>query len=219
MILSSSLPSVVATLNAILQHDNRYTLCGLWGEVLECETCPRVFHLGCTRPRLKDIPDGIWCCPYCKSLDKNLLEEEQQLAHASKNEIEACTGAITDNTSSKRPPPGQSANASLTEQESEKRPTLSNSTTEFVESVFGKEKWKRRNITVCAPYWSMCIRGFACAVSSGNQHTKSFHGTVELQLSNDQCQWPSKLQANISHGISLVSSRYEQWHPSEFRWQ
>jgi len=210
-------PSVVATSNAILQHDNRCTLCGLWGKVLECETCPRVFHLGCTRPRLKDIPDGIWRCPYCKSLDNNISEEEQQLAHASKDEIEALSGGTTGNTSSKRPLPGQSADTSSTEKESEKRPTLSNSTTQFVESFFGKEKTTQKillNALLTDQRVSEVLPAQS-AVATNIPNPSMARLSYNRQMINVSDS--AKQQANRSHGISLVSSRYKRWHPSEFR--
>lgn len=32
-------------------HDETCSLCGGWGELLVCESCPRVYHLSCVEVR------------------------------------------------------------------------------------------------------------------------------------------------------------------------
>ena len=35
------------------------------GDLLCCETCPAVYHLGCLDPPLAEVPTGVWFCPVC----------------------------------------------------------------------------------------------------------------------------------------------------------
>jgi hypothetical protein len=35
------------------------------GELLPCDYCASVFHLGCLSPPLHELPDGLWGCPGC----------------------------------------------------------------------------------------------------------------------------------------------------------
>ena len=35
------------------------------GDLLCCETCPAVYHLGCLDPPLVEVPAGAWFCPVC----------------------------------------------------------------------------------------------------------------------------------------------------------
>jgi hypothetical protein len=49
-------------------------VCGIGGELLCCDHCPRVYHLDCLTPPLKRTPTGKWVCPKCRN---------QPLAHKS----------------------------------------------------------------------------------------------------------------------------------------
>ncbi|XP_065852202.1 protein CHROMATIN REMODELING 4 isoform X2 [Euphorbia lathyris] len=40
-------------------------ICDLGGNLLCCDSCPRVYHLQCLDPPLKRIPNGKWQCPKC----------------------------------------------------------------------------------------------------------------------------------------------------------
>jgi hypothetical protein len=40
-------------------------VCNKEGNLLCCDTCSLVFHLGCLRPKLDVVPEGSWNCPYC----------------------------------------------------------------------------------------------------------------------------------------------------------
>jgi len=35
------------------------------GDLLCCEKCPAVYHLGCLVPALTEVPTGSWFCPVC----------------------------------------------------------------------------------------------------------------------------------------------------------
>ncbi|OTF76958.1 nucleosome-remodeling factor subunit BPTF-like protein, partial [Euroglyphus maynei] len=49
-----------------LDHDEHCRSCHKNGEMLMCDTCPAVFHLGCLDPPLKQVPEHEWYCPICK---------------------------------------------------------------------------------------------------------------------------------------------------------
>nr|XP_002735868.2 PREDICTED: PHD finger protein 21A-like [Saccoglossus kowalevskii] len=47
-------------------HDDICAVCKQSGELLMCDTCSLVYHLGCLDPPLSFIPAGIWICPQCQ---------------------------------------------------------------------------------------------------------------------------------------------------------
>ena len=48
-------------------HEDHCRVCNRLGELICCETCPAVYHLGCIDPPLKedDDPPDDWKCPIC----------------------------------------------------------------------------------------------------------------------------------------------------------
>eukprot|EP00743_Colponemidia_sp_Colp-15_P009048 GILK01009873.1.p1 GENE.GILK01009873.1~~GILK01009873.1.p1 ORF type:complete len:1268 (+),score=334.16 GILK01009873.1:244-3804(+) len=46
-------------------HNTLCQTCGKGGELLCCDSCTLVFHLGCLDPPLTDPPSGSWSCPFC----------------------------------------------------------------------------------------------------------------------------------------------------------
>ncbi|XP_038074192.1 PHD finger protein 21A-like isoform X2 [Patiria miniata] len=49
------------------KHRDHCSTCGLaTDELLMCDTCPLVYHLGCLDPPLTAVPPGMWSCPQCK---------------------------------------------------------------------------------------------------------------------------------------------------------
>jgi nucleosome-remodeling factor subunit BPTF len=64
-------------------HEDHCRSCNRLGELICCETCPAVYHLGCINPPLKDDedPPDDWKCPVCikhrvRSLFCGFREEE-----------------------------------------------------------------------------------------------------------------------------------------------
>ncbi|KAH8939040.1 hypothetical protein BDL97_15G016300 [Sphagnum fallax] len=47
------------------QSDDFCDICHLGGDLLCCDTCTKVYHLGCLNPPLKIVPRGKWSCPKC----------------------------------------------------------------------------------------------------------------------------------------------------------
>jgi nucleosome-remodeling factor subunit BPTF len=44
-------------------------VCHRLGEMLVCDTCPGVYHLGCLDPPLQDVPEDEWRCYVCQAND------------------------------------------------------------------------------------------------------------------------------------------------------
>ncbi|XP_015457870.2 transcription intermediary factor 1-alpha isoform X2 [Astyanax mexicanus] len=49
-------------------------VCQNGGELLCCDKCPKVFHLGCHIPTLSASPSGEWYCTFCRDLDSPEME-------------------------------------------------------------------------------------------------------------------------------------------------
>lgn len=47
------------------QSEDFCSFCGQEGELLCCDSCTSVYHLGCLDPPLKAVPRGSWSCPKC----------------------------------------------------------------------------------------------------------------------------------------------------------
>lgn len=92
----------------VAQHNDLCETCGKGGELLCCSTCNLVFHLGCTRPKLDEIPDDDWCCAFCIAsgdVIKNTSKEEQQKARIAVREIKALKGDVRKKEESRRKSP------------------------------------------------------------------------------------------------------------------
>ena len=37
------------------------------GDLLCCEMCPAVYHLGCVVPPLEEVPENDWLCSVCRA--------------------------------------------------------------------------------------------------------------------------------------------------------
>lgn len=46
-------------------HNEECEVCDGEGDLLCCDACSLVYHMGCVRPVLDKIPEGDWYCPYC----------------------------------------------------------------------------------------------------------------------------------------------------------
>uniref|UniRef100_A0A8C5RX48 Tripartite motif containing 24 n=1 Tax=Laticauda laticaudata TaxID=8630 RepID=A0A8C5RX48_LATLA len=49
-------------------------VCQNGGELLCCDKCPKVFHLSCHVPTLRNFPSGEWICTFCRDLSKPEVE-------------------------------------------------------------------------------------------------------------------------------------------------
>ena len=60
-------------------NDDCCEICGEYGEMICCDSCPRVFHPDCLK--MKDIPDGHWSCFKCL---ERLSQERQTRSRVKK---------------------------------------------------------------------------------------------------------------------------------------
>jgi len=96
------------------QHNDLCETCGKVGELLCCSTCNLVFHLGCTRPKLDQVPDDDWSCAFCIAsgdVIKNTSKEEQQKARLAVREIEVLKVEARKKQESRRKSPRNRRNA------------------------------------------------------------------------------------------------------------
>uniref|UniRef100_A0A8C8EL60 RING-type E3 ubiquitin transferase n=1 Tax=Oncorhynchus tshawytscha TaxID=74940 RepID=A0A8C8EL60_ONCTS len=49
-------------------------VCQNGGELLCCDRCPKVFHLNCHIPTLRESPSGEWFCSFCRDLTSPEME-------------------------------------------------------------------------------------------------------------------------------------------------
>lgn len=59
-------------------------VCQNGGELLCCDKCPKVFHLSCHIPTLKESPSGEWYCSFCRDLEA----PEMQYVSERKDDLE-----------------------------------------------------------------------------------------------------------------------------------
>ncbi|ELT92003.1 hypothetical protein CAPTEDRAFT_190746 [Capitella teleta] len=50
-----------------IQYDDHCRNCYRLGDLLCCETCSAVYHLGCVDPPLENVPDDDWLCNICRA--------------------------------------------------------------------------------------------------------------------------------------------------------
>lgn len=46
-------------------HQDYCEVCQQGGEIILCDTCPRVYHMVCLDPDMEKAPEGTWSCPHC----------------------------------------------------------------------------------------------------------------------------------------------------------
>ena len=90
-----------------VQHNDLCETCGKGGELLCCSTCNLVFHLGCTRPKLDQIPPDDWSCPFCVASGdvKSATKQDQRKARVAVQEIEALKKEAKKKEASRRKSP------------------------------------------------------------------------------------------------------------------
>ncbi|KAF8700851.1 hypothetical protein HU200_034217 [Digitaria exilis] len=85
-------------------HDGYFyecVVCDLGGNLLCCDSCPRVYHLECLNPPLKRPPPGKWQCPRCRPKKGSLKLLGNAEADISRHE--RTTRTLTSTTSDSPP--------------------------------------------------------------------------------------------------------------------
>ncbi|XP_058045904.1 transcription intermediary factor 1-alpha isoform X1 [Ahaetulla prasina] len=70
-------------------------VCQNGGELLCCDKCPKVFHLSCHVPTLRNFPSGEWICTFCRDLSKPEVEYDcgvSSLVSEEKRKLEGGPG-------------------------------------------------------------------------------------------------------------------------------
>ncbi|XP_073515133.1 tripartite motif-containing protein 66 isoform X4 [Phyllobates terribilis] len=57
-----------------IENEDFCAVCLNGGEMLCCDTCPKVYHLSCHVPALLSFPGGEWVCTLCRHLSKTEME-------------------------------------------------------------------------------------------------------------------------------------------------
>lgn len=83
-----------------LRNDDICFQCGCGGELIECDDCPRVFHLECISD-LDVVPEGAWRCPWhycarCHHETETISVEGQYCAHCPTSYCNLCASSISD---------------------------------------------------------------------------------------------------------------------------
>jgi hypothetical protein len=67
-------------------HDvDHCAICGEGGNLLICDGCESEWHMECTKPSLKNVPEGRWECDVC--IDRNFLEGRKRILKDVKSNI------------------------------------------------------------------------------------------------------------------------------------
>nr|XP_020656092.1 transcription intermediary factor 1-alpha isoform X4 [Pogona vitticeps] len=70
-------------------------VCQNGGELLCCDKCPKVFHLSCHVPTLRNFPSGEWICTFCRDLSQPEVEYDgPSNASEEKRKLEGNMGLI-----------------------------------------------------------------------------------------------------------------------------
>ncbi|XP_039796181.1 protein CHROMATIN REMODELING 4-like isoform X2 [Panicum virgatum] len=97
-------PNISPSAKKIRGNDGYFyecVVCDLGGNLLCCDSCPRVYHLECLNPPLKRPPPGKWQCPRCRPKKGSLKLLGNAEADTSKHE--RTTRTLTS-TASDSPP-------------------------------------------------------------------------------------------------------------------
>ncbi|XP_048401216.2 tripartite motif-containing protein 66 isoform X3 [Stegostoma tigrinum] len=82
--LSPQTTPVVAS--AMDNNEDYCAVCLNGGELLCCDRCPKVFHLGCHVPSLLSFPTGEWLCTLCRNVVMPEVEYDcENTRHISEN--------------------------------------------------------------------------------------------------------------------------------------
>lgn len=79
-----------------ISNDDWCAVCRNGGELLCCDTCPRVFHLACHVPSLTGTPSDAWSCGLCQEVDWNSLRQKDQEAFQPGSKRRSSVNGLTE---------------------------------------------------------------------------------------------------------------------------
>ncbi|CAJ0577942.1 unnamed protein product, partial [Mesorhabditis spiculigera] len=59
------------------EHQDYCEACQKGGEVLLCDTCPKVYHMVCVDPDMEEAPEGRWSCPQCEENEQSIEDDDE----------------------------------------------------------------------------------------------------------------------------------------------
>lgn len=66
-------------------HVDQCAICGEGGNLLICDGCESEWHMECSKPALKTVPEGHWECDVC--IDRKFLECRKRILEITKSNI------------------------------------------------------------------------------------------------------------------------------------
>jgi hypothetical protein len=61
------------------RHDTECYVCKDGGDLICCDGCERAYHSNCHKPKIWDLPDGVWYCMVCKQMRRELEREDARV--------------------------------------------------------------------------------------------------------------------------------------------
>ncbi|KAL3827047.1 hypothetical protein ACHAXA_007554 [Cyclostephanos tholiformis] len=61
------------------RHDTECYVCNDGGDLICCDGCERAYHSNCHKPKIWDLPDGVWYCMICTSARRALEREDAKV--------------------------------------------------------------------------------------------------------------------------------------------
>ena len=62
------------------EHNDLCEVCSVGGDILCCDFCNVVYHLGCLDMDTSSVPRGCWACPACITQLGEVKSKRQRLA-------------------------------------------------------------------------------------------------------------------------------------------
>ncbi|CAD6191489.1 unnamed protein product [Caenorhabditis auriculariae] len=78
------------------EHNDTCEICKQTGDVILCDTCPRVYHLVCIDENMEAVPEGEWSCPHCEEHGPPPPPKEEEQAKQNIDYCKTCkeTGSL-----------------------------------------------------------------------------------------------------------------------------
>ena len=173
-----------------LRNDDICFQCGCAGELIQCDDCPRVFHLDCL-PDLYAIPDGAWRCPwhFCSTCGNNTETAAASGCYCAHCPISYCSSCSTHTISHSQ--------LSLREFASRSPPEL---------TVFSK--LRKSGFTLQHP----CSILFVCEECERNTDSSVREINIQADNRTDLKKLPFRVSATLMHKKLLRASQaFDSW--------
>ncbi|CAL9701644.1 unnamed protein product [Knipowitschia caucasica] len=82
--------------SAEMESEDFCAVCLIGGELLCCDTCPKVYHLTCHIPQLLSFPSGDWVCSLCRDVEQPEVEYDCENQRSPVDQASMCGLAASD---------------------------------------------------------------------------------------------------------------------------